>query len=114
MMETKVIRGGKVAVLYSPGYGAGWSTWNCDTDSPGQNIGMENFLLFDPTLVKLVENDERDRIPRYVESVYPEAYTGGADNLSILWISQGTAFKVTEYDGDESIEIREHIDWKVA
>ena len=25
---TKCIRDGKVAILYSPGYGAGWSTWN--------------------------------------------------------------------------------------
>ena len=24
----KVIRDGKVAVLYSPGYGAGWYTWS--------------------------------------------------------------------------------------
>ena len=24
----KVIRDGKVAVLYSPGYGAGWYSWN--------------------------------------------------------------------------------------
>ena len=24
----KVVRDGKVAVLVSPGYGAGWSTWN--------------------------------------------------------------------------------------
>jgi hypothetical protein len=26
----KVIRDGKVAVLYSPGYGAGWYSWNRD------------------------------------------------------------------------------------
>ena len=28
----KVIRDGKVAVLYSPGYGAGWSTWCYNDD----------------------------------------------------------------------------------
>ena len=26
----KVRKGGKVAVLYSPGFGAGWSTWASD------------------------------------------------------------------------------------
>lgn len=26
----KVIRDGMVAVIYSPGYGAGWSSWNRD------------------------------------------------------------------------------------
>ena len=27
-MSKKYIRDGQVAVIYSPGYGAGWSTWN--------------------------------------------------------------------------------------
>ena len=28
----KVIKNGQVGVLISPGYGAGWSTWNHDVD----------------------------------------------------------------------------------
>lgn len=28
----KLIRDGKVAVLVSPGFGAGWSTWNGDDE----------------------------------------------------------------------------------
>lgn len=108
-MKSKVIRGGKVAVIYSPGFGAGWSTWNADEAS-----GLENFLLFDPEIVRLIECDLRDSIPSYVESVYPEAYTGGASDLSIYWIDEGDLFRVTEYDGSESIEIRELIDWYVA
>ena len=104
-MESKVIRGGKVAVLYSPGWGAGWSTWNAD---------IESFLMFDPTLVEYVENDERDRIPAYVQSVFPDAYTGGAEDLSIMWITQGLQFRITEYDGSESVEVRENIPWELA
>jgi hypothetical protein len=30
MIVEKYIKDGKVAVLYSAGYGAGWSTWNYD------------------------------------------------------------------------------------
>ena len=109
--KTKEIRGGKVAVLYSPGFGAGWSTWNSDPDE-----GLEHFLLFYPTLVHMVENDQRDRIPAYVESVYPDScfYAGGADDLSIQWIPEGCLFKVSEYDGAESIEYRDYADWKIA
>lgn len=104
-MESKVVRGGKVAVLYSPDWGAGWSTWNED---------IENFLMFDPTLVEYVENDERDRIPAYVESVFPDAFTGGAKDLRIMWITQGIQFRITEYDGSESVEVRENILWQLA
>ena len=41
----KVIRDGQVAVLYSPGYGAGWFTWH----------GVEE-LLFDPKVVDMLES----------------------------------------------------------
>lgn len=104
-MESKVVRGGKVAVLYSPGWSAGWSTWNAD---------IETFLMFDPTLVEYVENDERDRIPAYVESGFPDAFTSGAEDLSIMWITQGLQFRITEYDGSESVEVRESILWQLA
>ena len=39
----KVIRDGKVAVLYSPGYGAGWFSWH----------GIEE-LLYDPVVVGMI------------------------------------------------------------
>lgn len=45
----KVIRDGKVAVLYSPGYGAGWSTW-CYNDD------LVKTLLFHPLIVEKVES----------------------------------------------------------
>lgn len=111
MKANRVIRGGKVAVSYSPGYGAGWSTWNSYDDD-----GLENFLLYDPTLVHMVEEDRRESIPDYVESVYPDScfYGGGARTLSIYWVPEGVMFKVTEYDGSESIELRDGEDWKIA
>jgi len=41
----KLVRDGKVAVLYSPDYGSGWYTWNPNNPE----------LLFDPAIVQLVE-----------------------------------------------------------
>jgi hypothetical protein len=41
----KVIRDGKVAVLYSPGYGAGWYSWHDNEE-----------LLYDPVIVDMVES----------------------------------------------------------
>ena len=37
-------------VLYSPGYGAGWTTWNNESFRPGSGS-----LVNDPILVELVE-----------------------------------------------------------
>lgn len=117
-MSDKVIRDGMVAVLYSPGYGAGWSTWN-------SYRGYGNVLLFDPSLVYMVEEmnkvEEEDRKASWVDNIveyctkkYPEGYFGGADDLQICWIPVGTQFKVNEYDGSESIEFKETDSWTVA
>ena len=48
----KVIENGQVAVIYSPGFGAGWYTWN-QSRFPELNDGTA--LLFDPILVDLVK-----------------------------------------------------------
>jgi hypothetical protein len=106
----KVIRDGKVAVLVSPGYGAGWSTWSysVEEDDPG-------FMMFDPTLVDMVERGaSAEEIEAYVKSKHPDTYCGGADDLTIQWLPVGTAFRIHEYDGSESVEIRDDMDWKIA
>lgn len=94
----KVIRDSHVAVLYSPGYGAGWFTWN------------ENHkeLLFHPKLVEMVEQNRNSEINEdWVKDNLGIAnvYTEGAEDLRIEWIPQGTRFIINEYDGSESIHI---------
>jgi hypothetical protein len=105
---TKCIRDGKVAILYSPGYGARWSTWNDEK--------FKKFLLHDEELVKLVETNQRDKIEEYVESVFPGEYICvlGEKNLKIEWVSQGTQFYIREYDGCESIVFNYDDYWEVA
>jgi hypothetical protein len=35
-------------------------------------------------------------------------------DLQVKWIPEGTLFKVNEYDGSESIELKENEYWMVA
>lgn len=116
----KVIENGKVAVLVSPGYGAGWSTWN-----GFRGIVTAEELMFDPTIVKLtiqkdLEEITSDQHYQLVEAYCTEKwgkdtiYCGGVDDLEIVWIPQGTLFKINEYDGSESIEYKENDNWVVA
>lgn len=100
----KLSQDGKVAVLYSPGFGAGWYTWNQECPE----------ILFDPAIVKMVEKDQWDKLRTYVALKYPDIYAGGMDGLKVEWIPEGALFKVNEYDGSESIELKENDDWLVA
>jgi hypothetical protein len=93
-----------VAVLYSPGYGAGWFSWN--TSRPE--------ILFDPAIVGLVEQEKWDELQAFVALKYPEIYAGGLRDLQIWWLKEGTQFQVNEYDGNEHIETRDTVDWITA
>jgi hypothetical protein len=104
MVMNKLIDNGKVAVLYSPGFGAGWSTWNQERPE----------ILFDPAIVKFVEADQWAELETYVTLKYPDIYKGGMKDLAIAWVSEGTLFRVNDYDGSESIELKENNDWIVA
>ena len=101
----KVVRDGKVAVLYSPGFGAGWSTWGSDS--------VEE-LTFDPVIVGYVENQKWEELATYVAVRYPGTYIGGMYDLTIAWIKEGTLFRIAEYDGSESIELKENDGWMTA
>ena len=101
---TKWVDNDKVAVLYSPGFGAGWYTWNTGVPE----------IIFDPAIVSLVLEDKWSELETYVGVKYPEIYTGGMKDLAIAWVEEGTLFKITEYDGSEGIELKENNDWMIA
>ena len=100
----KVIRNGKVAVLYSPRYGAGWSTWNSGCPE----------LVFDPGLVDLVEEGNEEKILAYVTLKWPGITTLGIDELKIEWVPEGTEFVIDEYDGAETITFKDKMKWITA
>jgi len=90
---------GAVAVLISPGYGAGWSTWNDNKIAYDKRV-VEYFDAHPPKL-SLKELDEAEE---YLASIgYPETYMGGYNQLVKEWISIGEPFMIREYDGSEKI-----------
>lgn len=94
---SKVIKNGKVAVLYSPGWGAGWSTWNT-------NYSEE--LIFHEKIVEMVEMGIQHEIDEdwiKLNIGIDNCYTGGAEDLRIEWIPLGTKFTIYDYDGWETI-----------
>ena len=86
---------GLVAVLISPGFGAGWSTWGDE----GQREGM----LFDSRLVDYILQTGTEGLGEYAESLGYTGYTGGAEDIRIEWLEPGVRFFVDEYDGSESL-----------
>ena len=102
--QSKLIRDGQVAVLYSPEHGAGWSTWNQEYPE----------LLFDPSIVEWLEQGELEKILTYVTLKYPDVYVGGIKYLTIGWVPVGTKFRIAEYDGAEYIETVDSVNWITA
>jgi hypothetical protein len=92
----KVIRDGKVAVLVSPGFGAGWSTWASDE--------QRYAALFDKRFVDAAEAGIAD-IDSIAKEIFGEDYffTAGWSGIEIEWIDEGSRFCIEEYDGSESL-----------
>ena len=93
MSVEKLIQDGKVAVIYSPGFGAGWSTWN---DEYAED------LIFNKDIAQAILDDNQDKAKEIAESKYPKAYIGSQE-LVIAWLNQGEQFIIKEYDGAESV-----------
>ena len=88
---------GNVAVLISPGFGAGWSTWSHGEDTEA--------LLFDSRLVDAVlANMPIEEFTALCERLGYTNYMGGANDLEVIWLEPGTRFRILEYDGSETLE----------
>ncbi len=100
----KVERDGKIAVVYSPGFGAGWYTWNQEHPE----------MIFDPAIVDFIENKKAEELLAYAMLKWPDAYLGGIEDLRIYWVDKGTLFRINEYDGSETVELKENNSWMIA
>ena len=98
-------------VLISPGYGAGWSTWN------------DPRMAFDRRLIEAFERGVSKEEMTYlcIEQGYGYTgkdglyvYMGGFNQLKVVEVPSGTVFRIDEYDGSESIEVLDMDDWYVA
>ena len=101
----KVVVAGAVAVLYSPGFGAGWYTWNREHPE----------LVFDPAIVHMVTAGKFDELETFMTLKYPDVYLGGMKDLEVIWVRVGRMFRIAEYDGNESIEYKDEDElWMLA
>lgn len=92
MNVPKVERDGMVAVLVSPGFGAGWSTWADESEA----------AVFAPDVVAWIEAGKPDED---VASFERYGYTGGLRDVQIEWVPKGARFMIDEYDGSEQLVI---------
>lgn len=91
-------------VLISPGYGAGWSTWE------GKGLATD---------IRIIDAFERGISALEMQELcadlgYGDVYMGGFKNLTVVEIPKGTIFRIKEYDGFESIEVFDDSDWLCA
>lgn len=110
--QDRIVKDGMVAVLHTIDFGTGWYTWH-----------RISKLIFDPEVVEMVlamnqlPPDERgyaiDKIQDYCVKTYnlDTVLYQGAGDLVISWIPQGELFRITEYDGRESIELYGQVQW---
>jgi hypothetical protein len=100
--KDRVIKKGKVAVAYSPSFGAGWTTWN------------KKINPFEPKVIELILANRQSEINDVwvKENLGVDAYTGGTSDLVIAWLPIGTIFRIEEYDGAESICTVEDLTYK--
>jgi hypothetical protein len=107
LTKTREIRDGLVGVIYSPGFGACWYTWN-----HGENCEQ---LIFDPQLVNLiVTGAQTDLILNRAAELVPGGCFLAVNDLEVQWFPQGTKFVIDEYDGSESIRTIEDMVWLQA
>ena len=93
----------EVAVLYSPGYGAGWASWT---------IVYALQLATDSRIIKyrfgLESNHPNINIENFMTQIIGfkiTPYVGGFTRTKVKFIQEGTMFRINEYDGEETIEI---------
>ena len=94
-----------IEILYSPGFGAGWSTWT-HILTPDQTYRM----IAHPTIVAMAKKEipfDKDQILSTIFEDEPieSFFMGGWEDIRVRALPVGTVFRINEYDGSESIEI---------
>lgn len=105
--EECLVQDAEVAVIYSAGFGAGWSTWNAE---------YANQMMFDKGLAEIVISNSLDdqwywKAEKYCKEKWPDAYLGGLEGLTIRWVNMDDLFIIEEYDGAEQVVLQDEMPW---
>lgn len=108
-MIRKYIKNKKVAVVYSPGFGAGWSTWKSG------DLALQMLYSYEVVEQILKDDEIRKRSQKgfarsaefydAIRQNFPEHDTFFLQPLEVAWIPLNSPFRIHEYDGAESVEI---------
>lgn len=82
----------QVALIYSPGYGGGFSSW--DTKYPG--------CIYCPELALGILNGGTN-LHEIVERLFPGLYVDWESGLRVEWVELGKPYYLHEHDGSEWI-----------
>lgn len=88
-------------VLISPGFGAGWSTWE------GAGLATDARLI--EAFERGISKEEMKEL--CIDLGYGDVYMGGFGDLKIVEVPAGSLFQIREYDGSEYIEIFDESEW---
>ena len=111
------VKGEKLTIiLYSPGFGAGWGTWNDLAIAYDErliewlinNVDDSEFKYAMPYVsaddtIEISEFFDHDAFEEFVKALYPDTYCGGLRDLTVYFAPTGTKILIEEYDGSESI-----------
>jgi len=89
----KLIKNGYTAIVYSPGYGIGWSTRD---DIPG--------MCLDGDIAQAVIDENYTEAYRIAKIRYDPNLTDiGTEDLRVCWVKTYTNFSIIVHDGFERV-----------
>ena len=115
-MSNYYTNGDKVAWLYHDGYGTGWYSEHgiqelCTDPKLCQYIDNEQLDLAAARLHELVDKYKLDTYIQYYWSLNIDVMV---TELAIHWIPRGKKFIVHNYDGLETVWLKEDIKWVIV
>jgi len=94
------VENGKIGVLISHGYGAGWSTWNQKELAYDKEV-IEYWLYLGQSELGLNIHKQSDLMEEFLANKNYENYTGGYTSLELYFVDFGESFYIYEVDGHE-------------
>jgi hypothetical protein len=109
----KYILNGEAALIHSDDWGTPWATWYPETMFDRELIG--HYLRWLGTDCDTEQEHEAEYAARlYLEHAHPEVAFRGFAGLKLTWIKQGQEFIIREYDGIETVLLKDKVKWLMA